>query len=59
MVGYRTFRERDRLLAPYCREQLKKRREQLSRAAGTAGEDKLTREVGQLEGIIREAEAWS
>lgn len=59
MVGYRTFSERDRLLAPYCREQLKKRREQLCRAAGTAGEDRLAREVGQLEGIIREAEAWS
>jgi tRNA (adenine22-N1)-methyltransferase len=59
MVGYRTFRERDRLLAPYCREQLQKRREQLCRAAGTAGEDRLAREVGQLEGIIREAEAWS
>ena len=59
MVGYRTFRERNRLLAPYCRDQLQKRREQLSQAAGKAGEDRLAREVGQLEGIIREAEAWS
>ena len=51
--------DRDRLLDPYCEEQLSKRRERLHQAAGTAGEDRLVREAGQLEQILKEMEAWN
>ena len=59
LVGYRAFTDRDMLLGPYCEEQLRKRREQLRQALGTAGEDKLSREAGQLEQIIKEMERWN
>lgn len=59
LVGYRSFRDRDKLLGPYCEAQLKKRREQLRRAVGTAGEGKLSREAEQLQEIIKEMEAWN
>ena len=56
LVGYRTFMDRDSMLLPYCQEQLTKRRRQLHQAVGTAGEDKLSHEAGQLEQIIKELE---
>ena len=59
LVGYRSFGDRDKLLRPYCEAQLKKRREQLKRAVGTAGEGKLSREAEQLQEIIKEMEAWN
>ena len=59
LVGYRSFADRDRLLRPYCEELLKKRRLQLRQAAGTAGEDRLFREAGQLEQIIKEIHQWN
>ena len=59
LVGYRAFADRDRLLGPYCEEQLRKRREQLRQALGTAGEEKLAREAGQLEHIIKEIHQWN
>ena len=59
LVGYRTFMDRDRLLKPYCEQQLNKRRVQLKRAAGTAGEAKLAREARQLEQIWEEMEGWN
>ena len=59
LAGYRSFMDRDRLLVPYCEEQLSKRRERLRQAAGTAGEDRLAREAGQLEQILKEMEAWN
>ena len=59
LVEYGSFARRDRLLRPYCEEQLKKRRRQLRQAMGTAGEDKLSREVEQLEKILKEIEEWN
>ena len=59
LVGYRSFMDRDKLLGPYCKAQLKKRRDQLQQAAGTAGEGKLSREAGQLEQILKEMEGWN
>ena len=59
LVGYRAFADRDRLLGPYCEEQLMKRRRQLRQAAGTAGEDRLSREARQLEQIIKEIHQWN
>ena len=59
LVGYRAFADRDRLLGPYCEEQLRKRREQLRQALGTAGENRLSREAGQLEQIIKEIPQWN
>lgn len=59
LLGYRSFADRDRLLRPYCEELLKKRRLQLRQAAGTAGEDRLFREAGQLEQIIKEIHQWN
>ncbi len=59
LVGYRSFMERDKLLGPYCKTQLKKRLDQLQQAAGTAGEGKLVREAGQLKQILKEMEGWN
>lgn len=59
LAGYRSFMDRDRLLAPYCEEQLSKRRERLRQAAGTTGEDRLAREAGQLEQILKEMDQWN
>lgn len=59
LVGYRSLADRDRLLGPYCEEQLRKRRDQLRQALGTAGEGRLTREAGQLEQIIKEIRQWN
>ena len=59
LVGYRAFMDRDRLLKPYCEQQLNKRCVQLKRAAGTAGEAKLAREARQLEQIWEEMEGWN
>ena len=59
LVGYRSFADRDRLLGDYCEEQLKKRRIQLRQAMGTTGEDRLAREAGQLEQIIKEINRWN
>ena len=59
LVGYRSFVDRELGLKPYCREQLEKRRERLKKAAGTAGEEKLAREAGQLEQILKEIERWN
>ena len=59
LVGYRSFVDREPGLKPYCREQLEKRRERLKKAAGTAGEEKLAREAGQLEQILKEMEGWN
>ena len=59
LAGYRSFVDRETGLETYCREQLRKRQERLKRAAGTAGEGKLTREAGQLEQIIKEMEGWN
>ena len=59
LVGYRSFVDRELGLKPYCREQLEKRRERLKKAAGTAGEEKLAREAGQLEQILKEMEGWN
>ena len=59
LAGYRSFADRDGMLRLYCEEQLKKRRDQLRQAAGTAGEDRLSREVGQLEQIIKEIHEWN
>ncbi len=59
LVGYRSFLNRDERLGPYCEEQLNKRREQLKRAAGTAGERKLSLEAMQLKQIIKEIKEWN
>ena len=59
LVGYRAFADGEKLLHPYCGAQLQKRRDQLERAVGTAGEDKLSREAGQLEQILKEMEGWN
>ena len=59
LVGYRAFADRDRLLGPYCEEQVRKRRDQLRQAFGTAGEGRLTREAGQLEQIMKEIQQWN
>ena len=59
LAGYRAFANRDKLLKPYCEEQLMKRRSQLRQAAGTAGERKLVREAEYLEQIIKETERWN
>ena len=59
LVGYRSFADRDKLLGPYCEDQLKKRHLQLRQALGTAGEDRLSREAGQLEQIIKEIHRWN
>ena len=59
LVGYRSFVDRELGLRPYCREQLEKRHERLKKAAGTAGEEKLAREEGQLEQILKEIERWN
>ena len=59
LVGYRSFADRDRQLGDYCEEQLKKRRIQLRQAMGTTGEDRLARETGQLEQIIKEIHEWN
>ena len=59
LAGYRSFADRDRLLRPYCEEQRQKRREWLTQAAGTAGEDKLCREIEQLEQMLKEMEEWN
>ena len=59
LVVYRSFVDREPGLKPYCREQLEKRRERLKKAAGTAGEEKLAREAGQLEQILKEMEGWN
>lgn len=59
LVGYRSFADRESGLKPYCQEQLQKRRERWKKAAGTAGEEKLAREAGQLEQILKEMEGWN
>lgn len=59
LAGYRSFADRDELLGPYCAEQLTKRRQRLRQAAGTAGEERLSREAAQLERIIQEIETWN
>ena len=59
LVGYRSFADREPGLKPYCQEQLQKRRERWEKAAGTAGEEKLAREAGQLEQILKEIERWN
>lgn len=59
LVGYRSFADREPGLKPYCQEQLQKRRERWEKAAGTAGEEKLAREAGQLEQILKEMEGWN
>ena len=59
LVGYRSFADRESGLKPYCQEQLQKRRERWKKAAGTAGEEKLAREAGQLEQIMKEIERWN
>ena len=59
LVGYRSFADREPGLKPYCQEQLQKRRERWKKAAGTAGEEKLAREAGQLEQILKEIERWN
>ena len=59
LVGYRSFSDRDTMLRGYCEEMLQKRSKQLKRAAGTAGEEKLAREAGQLKRIIEEIEGWN
>ena len=59
LVGYRSFVDRELGLKPYCQEQLQKRRERWKKAAGTAGEEKLAREAGQLEQILKEIERWN
>ena len=59
LVGYRSFADRESGLKPYCQEQLQKHRERWEKAAGTAGEEKLAREAGQLEQILKEMEGWN
>lgn len=59
LVGYRSFADRDKLLRPFCEAQLSKRRDRLMRAVGTAGEEKLAREVEQLEQIVKEMQEWN
>ena len=59
LVGYRSFVDRELGLKPYCQEQLQKRRERWKKAAGTAGGEKLAREAGQLEQILKEMEGWN
>ena len=59
LVGYQSFQDRDERLGLYCREQLNKRKEQLKRAVGTAGEDRLSREARQLSEIIEEIRKWT
>ena len=59
LVGYRSFADRESGLKPYCQEQLQKRGERWKKAAGTAGEEKLAREAGQLEQILKEIERWN
>ena len=59
LVGYRSYVNRESGLKPYCQEQLQKRRERWKKAAGTAGEEKLAREAGQLEQILKEIERWN
>ena len=59
LVGYRSFADREPGLKPYCQEQLQKHRERWEKAAGTAGEEKLAREAGQLEQILKEIERWN
>ena len=59
LVGYRSYVNRESGLKPYCQEQLQKRRERWEKAAGTAGEEKLAREAGQLEQIMKEIERWN
>ena len=59
MVGYRSFSDRDQMLGTYCEEQLKKRREQLKQARGTAGEEKLSREAEQFERILEGIQRWN
>lgn len=59
LVGYRTFADRETGLPAYCREQLHKRQERLTKAIGTAGEEKITREADQLERILKETEGWN
>ena len=59
LVGYRSYVNRESGLKPYCQEQLQKHRERWEKAAGTAGEEKLAREAGQLEQILKEIERWN
>lgn len=59
LAGYRSFTDRDRLLKPYCEAQMKKRRERLRQAVGTAGERKLLSEAEQLEVILKGIERWN
>ena len=59
LVGYRSYVNRESGLKPYCQEQLQKHRERWEKAAGTAGEEKLAREAGQLEQILKEMEGWN
>ena len=59
LVGYRSFADRDGLLGAYCQAQMEKRRRQLRQAAGTAGEEKLFREIEQLEQILKEIDEWN
>lgn len=59
LVGYRSFQDREEMLGTYCQVQLKKRYLQLKQAAGTAGEDKLSREADQLESILKEIQGWN
>jgi len=59
LVGYRAFADREAMLGPYCARQAEKRRRLLAQAAGTGGEERLTREAKQLEEIKKEIEAWS
>ena len=59
LVGYRSFLDRENGLDAYCREQLSKRLEWLTKAAGTAGEAKLSVEARCLKEIIKETEGWN
>ena len=59
LVGYRAFQDREEMLGTYCQVQLKKRYSQLKQAAGTAGEEKLSREADQLESILKEIQGWN
>ena len=59
LVGYHSFLVQDPLLLPYCEGLMKKRLVLSRQAAGTHGEDKLAREAGQLEKIIKEIRKWN
>ena len=59
LVGYRAFLDREPGLFAYCQAQLHKRADRLKQARGTGGEEKLQREIEQLQTILEEIEAWN